>query len=264
MLHGQLLLTGGADSSVKCWRLADWLPPEALAAHYGAGGAAAGQPGALGQTWELPEIPGLGPCAASSSQAEEQEQQQQQPEGAAAAEGEGKGRRRGAVDSKAEWVRCLALADQRLLYVGTNRGAIHRLRLPPGLWGSVAFRRVAETCFALKVSATTCLSSAGFPAPSRAGALLEEKGPAAGAPGGWETLHASAPAAPLHMLAAAAERPGGGWHWVAACNYAGRAVVLRVPAGGGVHGKGAASTWEWQPYGGRFVVCAFCSYSWGS
>lgn len=43
----------------------------------------------------------------------------------------GKGGRKGAPsDSKAEWVRFLALAGRDVLYVATNRGLIHRVILP--------------------------------------------------------------------------------------------------------------------------------------
>ncbi|GAB4818244.1 hypothetical protein N2152v2_005290 [Parachlorella kessleri] len=39
-------------------------------------------------------------------------------------------RRRVATDSKAEWVRGMAMAGQGTLYLATNRGLIHRVRLP--------------------------------------------------------------------------------------------------------------------------------------
>jgi hypothetical protein len=35
-------------------------------------------------------------------------------------------------DSKSEFVRCIALADARTLFVGTNHGAVHRATLPAG------------------------------------------------------------------------------------------------------------------------------------
>ncbi len=188
-LLGGLLLTGGADSSVKCWYLPDWLPPPALAAlgttppaRCSSSTAADAAPGAswvgLGESFELlvdlpapagcavgavaaawhgstaGAAPGAlqppkGPCSAQSSGASAAQQAQQAPApaappgaggtGTAAAGHEGgsegstkrkKGRKGVPSDSKAEWVRSMAMAGLSVLYVATNRGLIHRVLLP--------------------------------------------------------------------------------------------------------------------------------------
>ena len=160
-LHGRLLLTGGADSSVKCWYLPDWLPPGALAALEGGSGrepdgpAAASSSGAGGSRdgggcGSLPDclalsyelllgLPRPDGCAVGAVASVQHEagrlalplQLQQEGQGQAAGGGGAEARKRGlAVDSKAEWVRCLVLAGRRVLYVATNRGLIHRVWLP--------------------------------------------------------------------------------------------------------------------------------------
>lgn len=133
------IFTGGADSSIKCWRLADWLPlaapTPATAALQRCTPAAAAQCFALrgtppdpatveaGQVW----VPACHPELRPATEA-------------------------GTLDSKAEWARQLALASscgpgsggsgsgtqpwrQRWLYVSTNQGLLHRVRLPGEIKG---------------------------------------------------------------------------------------------------------------------------------
>ena len=153
------LFTGGADGSIKCWRLDEWLPPPAVLA------------GPLPPTVECFMLHGLPPqpaadCHCGSGRSygwQHHHRQAQQQLAAEAASSEANGQAAttsGGVepalpppgDSRAEWVRCLALASAvpgtkssfsfeedhssnrhpRLhwLYVGTNRGAVHRVTLP--------------------------------------------------------------------------------------------------------------------------------------
>lgn len=157
---GCYLLTGGADASIKCWTLADWLPataaPEAATAK--------SAPAAAAECFTLQGLPpcpdatevgqsrcyGLQPAQRSTQQAHQagQSQQEQQVQ-----EGGGSATAR---DSRAEWARCLALASsssssggdsasgssgggmsrrwrRRWLYVATNRGLVHRVQLPGDL-----------------------------------------------------------------------------------------------------------------------------------
>ena len=166
---GCYLLTGGADASIKCWTLADWLPsPVGQAAAAACPASAAGaefftlqglppNPDAAavgqGQIYELQAVQHGTQQAQHEGQAvqqlqeQQQQQQQQQQDGSPAA----------ARDSRAEWARCLALASdagctstsgsdgsssgsrssqrwrRRWLYVATNRGLVHRVQLPGGI-----------------------------------------------------------------------------------------------------------------------------------
>ena len=128
------VLTGGADSAIKCWRLADWLPsavpvadvaapqlsPAAVAAQCFALRGTPPDPAAVevGRAVTPTCEPALSPTAVA-----------------------------GTWDSRSEWVRQLALAScgasddggrasqmqpwrRRWLYVATNQGLLHRVRLP--------------------------------------------------------------------------------------------------------------------------------------
>ena len=175
-----LLITAGADSSIKVWRLADWLPAdhplaaqasdafslpplpvpatavaEAAAVDCAAEAEAAAGAGAHATAAPLPASSSAASRAAVSSAGAEVQARQAgalEPSttlAATAAEGQvdsarsqpgqqdrttpdepkaaaaSKGR-----DSKLEWVRCLKLADESTLFVGTNLGCLYSVSLP--------------------------------------------------------------------------------------------------------------------------------------
>ncbi len=167
---GCYLLTGGADASIKCWTLADWLPsPAAAACPASAAGA------------ELCTLQGLPPCPEATAvgqcrsyeppAAQHSVQQTQQDAGALQKQQQEQQADAGAVtarDSRTEWARCLALASnvrwssgdggsnsccsgsqqprrRRQLYVATNRGLVHRVQLPGKLQKN-AMLAVAGCC----------------------------------------------------------------------------------------------------------------------
>ena len=175
-----LLITAGADSSIKVWRLADWLPAhhplaaqasdtfslpplpvpatavaEAAAVECAAEPEAAAGADAHVMAASLPASSiAASPAVVSSAAADTQATQAEAGEpstawAATAAEGQVdsaasqpgqqdsttpdepkvaasfKGR-----DSKVEWVRCLKLADESTLFVGTNLGCLYSVSLP--------------------------------------------------------------------------------------------------------------------------------------
>ena len=165
-----LLITAGADSSIKLWRLADWLPahhplaaqasdafvlpplpvpaaavgravcPEAtagagaqvMAAPLAASSSAASQAavssagaevqaGALEST-ALAATAAEGQVDSARSQPGQQDRTTpDEPKAAAASKGR---------DSKVEWARCMKLADESTLFVGTNLGCLYSVSLP--------------------------------------------------------------------------------------------------------------------------------------
>ena len=137
---GCYLLTGGADASIKCWTLADWLPsPAGQAAATACPASAAGAEfftlqGLLpnpdtaavgqGQIYELQAAQNGTQQAqheerAAQQQQEQheeraaQQQQQQQQDGSPAA----------SRDSRAEWARCLALASNACCTNTSSKGS---------------------------------------------------------------------------------------------------------------------------------------------
>ena len=122
---GCYLLTGGADASIKCWTLADWLPsPAAAACPAPAAGA------------EFYTLQGLPPCPEATAvgqcrsyellAAQHSAQQAQQDDGAQQELQQGQQAEAGAVtarDSRAEWARCLALASDVRWSAGSGGGS---------------------------------------------------------------------------------------------------------------------------------------------
>jgi hypothetical protein len=178
--HQDLLITAGADSSIKLWRLADWLPahhplaaqasdafslppllvpatavaeaadvdcaaePEAAAgadAHdldpplpassiaasraaliSAAADIQARQAGAREPPTAIAPTAAEGQVDSATSQPGQQDSTTpDQPKVAAASKGR---------DSKVEWVRCIKLADESKLFVGTNLGCLYSVNLP--------------------------------------------------------------------------------------------------------------------------------------
>ena len=175
-----LLITAGADSSIKLWRLANWLPahhplaaqasdafslpplpvPAAAVAEAAAVDCAAEAEAAAGADARVMAAPlpasstAASRAAVSSAGAEVQARQagalelsttlaataaERQVDSATSQPGQqdsitpdkpkmaaaSKGR-----DSKVEWVRCLKLADESTLFVGTNLGCLYSVSLP--------------------------------------------------------------------------------------------------------------------------------------
>ena len=166
-----LLITAGADSSIKVWRLADWLPshhplaarasdafalpgiPAPPAGHATAVARTAAKPAtaarctsfaaaatdsaalvnpgaenssidAEGRTLAAPiTTAAAGQVAATADGG-------LQPTSTPPAEVPTDPPASSARDSKGEWVRCMKLADQTTLYLGTNQGCLYTTHLP--------------------------------------------------------------------------------------------------------------------------------------
>jgi hypothetical protein len=165
---GCYLLTGGADSSIKCWRLADWLPglDAGAAPRSGLPAGSAADCFMLQGVPPPPAVAALGcgatyggagqqPTPVSCPDRRQQQQEAQGPQqeselqerqlGVGTWAGSERRAQAGAAaprDSRGEWVRCLAMAAadcgggdgrgrrRRLLWLGTNRGLLHRVTLP--------------------------------------------------------------------------------------------------------------------------------------
>eukprot|EP00887_Chlorella_sp_A99_P003684 scaffold7.g3684.t1 len=246
------LVTGGADGGLKCWRLADWLPSSASAQVAAGAGAAQAAPaaatparpllvqsfalqGALpdpaavgtGRSWTVLRhahgAPGSSSSSSSAGHVEEIRPPHQQQDAAATPPPPAERRH----DSKGEWVRCLALAGQRLLLVATNRGLLHRVLLP-----APQQQRGVERWQTLYAA----------PAGSRSGPVIwlscQVRASSGCGDSSSDTAASAAPRQQEELL-------------VGMCTHAGSAVVVRQRRGA------STSSCCWQPYGGRAAFAVF-------
>ncbi|KAL4446854.1 hypothetical protein ABPG77_008098 [Micractinium sp. CCAP 211/92] len=287
-----VLFTSGADGSIKTWHLSDWLPAgtgssiDAAASSSCDGGCGGSTLGSAAESFRLRGMP-LDPAftsvgsSAGYGWAHAREQCGPASGGADTAAGR---------DSRSEWVRCLALAPtpvpaanssarvgtgvavqqrdrpggqpggrqgtQRLLYVATNRGLLHRVHLPD-----------AELQHEER---WVCLARSASARPILALQLLQQP-PTPGPPPGGSTSSASSDGSNCCDVSASAASASpfsaGGGLWVATADLAGTATVLldqptmataaeaegapgaSDAAGMGSGAPGPACCWRWQPYG---------------
>lgn len=170
LLRRDAVITAGADASVKAWRLAAWLPAEALHAPLVNGAAAVGSASGSRSGGVVPTAAVSPPTGAASGTGGEvlvfdDKPPWQRPLGSAAPQYNSrnaaapmsdasetlqvkdeasardvsqeptgsKPQSKGgsdALDSKGEWVRCIQVADTSTLYVTTQRGLVYRVGLP--------------------------------------------------------------------------------------------------------------------------------------